>query len=53
MILAQYRLLTLPLDPATPTDGFNMECRIYWVDGKLTGLPPRPCTKRAIGNLRT
>ena len=30
-----------------------MECRIYWVDGKLTGLPPRPCNKRAIGNLRT
>lgn len=39
MILAQYRLLTLPLDPATPTDGFNMECRIYWVDGMLSGLP--------------
>ena len=41
------------IDPDTPTSGFNMECRIYWVDGKPTGLPPREWIERAIDSVRT
>ena len=36
------------IDADTPTEGFNMECRIYWVDGKPTGLPPRDWIERAV-----
>ena len=31
-----------------PTDGYGMECRIYWVDGKPVGAPPREWLARAI-----
>jgi alkanesulfonate monooxygenase SsuD/methylene tetrahydromethanopterin reductase-like flavin-dependent oxidoreductase (luciferase family) len=36
------------IDPDTPQDGFNLECRTYWVDGKPTGLPPREWIERAV-----
>ena len=36
------------VDPETPTEGFNMECRLYWVDGKLVSSPPREWVERAI-----
>jgi hypothetical protein len=46
------RIDGVDIDPDTPPggydDGFNMECRIYWVDGKPTGLPPREWIERAI-----
>ena len=29
--------------------GFGMECRLYWVDGKPTGSPPKLWIKDAIG----
>ena len=36
------------VEPGTPESGFNMECRLYWVDGKPTGAPPREWLSRAI-----
>ena len=30
------------------TEGYGMECRIYWVGGKPTGLPPKEWLSRAI-----
>ncbi len=29
--------------------GFGMECRLYWVDGKPTGSPPKRWIRDAIG----
>ena len=31
-----------------PDVGFGMECRIYWVDGRPAGMPPREWLARAI-----
>ena len=31
------------------SEGFGMECRLYWVDGDPTGLPPKRWIKDAIG----
>ena len=31
-----------------PVEGYGMECRIYWVDGKPTDTPPREWLARAI-----
>ena len=36
------------VDPETPTEGFNLECRLYWVDGKPRGTPPREWIVGAI-----
>ena len=36
------------VEPGAPESGFNMECRLYWVDGKPTGAPPRELLSRAI-----
>ena len=41
------------VDPATPTDGFNLECRLYWVDGRPVGTPPRELITRAVGRAAT
>jgi hypothetical protein len=30
-----------------------MECRLYWVDGKPSSLPPRAWIERAIDAVRT
>ena len=37
------------VEPGTPSDGFGMECRLYWVDGKPTGSPPKLWIRDAIG----
>ena len=31
-----------------PTEGYGMECRIYWVDGRAADTPPREWLARAI-----
>ena len=31
------------------TEGYGLECRIYWVGGKPTGLPPKDSLAAAIG----
>ena len=31
-----------------PASGYGMECRIYWVDGRPAGTPPREWLARAI-----
>lgn len=36
------------IDPETPASGFNMECRLYWVDGRPVGIPPRQMLAEAI-----
>ena len=36
------------VDPGAPTDGFNLECRLYWVDGRPMGTPPRDMITRAV-----
>ena len=28
------------IDPAAPLEGFNLECRVYWANGKPSGMPP-------------
>jgi hypothetical protein len=51
------RIEGVDIDPDTPpgglSDGFNMECRIYWVHGKPTGLPPRAWIERAVDAVRS
>ena len=34
--------------PETPTEGFNLECRIYWVEGRASGAPPREWIVEAV-----
>ena len=29
------------VEPGIPAEGYNMECRLYWLDGKPTGVPTR------------
>jgi hypothetical protein len=29
------------VDPDTPGEGYNLECRLYWVDGRPRAKPPR------------
>ena len=36
------------VEPRTASEGFGMECRLYWVDGKPTGSPPKLWIKNAI-----
>ncbi len=36
------------VESAIPAGGYGMECRIYWVDGKPAGTPPREWLARAI-----
>ena len=31
-----------------PTEGYGMECRIYWVDGRAADSPPQEWLERAI-----
>ena len=35
-----------------PSDGFGMECRLYWVDGRPTGSPPLQWIEDAIAAAR-
>ncbi len=35
-------------EPDAPTDGFNLECRLYWVDGRPQGRPPHDLLERAL-----
>ena len=36
------------VEPGLPDGGFNLECRLYWIDGKPGGLPPREWVESAI-----
>jgi hypothetical protein len=36
------------IDPETPDEGFNLECRIYWVNGRAVGVPPVELIERAV-----
>ena len=36
------------IDPNAPTDGFNLECRLYWVDGSPRALPPHEWRERPL-----
>ena len=36
------------IDPDVPQEGFNLECRIYWVGGRAAGKPPKEWIARAI-----
>ena len=36
------------IESGIPDAGYGMECRIYWVDGKPVGTPPREWLARAI-----
>jgi hypothetical protein len=40
------------IDPETPDSGFNLECRIYWVNGKAVGVPPAELIERAVDAAR-
>ncbi len=42
------RIDGVDIDPDAPEDGFNMECRLYWVDGRPVGVPPRQMLSDAI-----
>ena len=42
------RVNGLDVESGTPGRGYGMECRIYWVDGKPTGSPPREWLERAM-----
>ncbi len=36
------------VESSIASEGFGMECRLYWVDGKPTGSPPKQWIKDAI-----
>ena len=36
------------IESGIPAEGYGMECRIYWVDGKPTGTPPREWLARVF-----
>ena len=36
------------VEPGAPDDGFNLECRLYWIDGKPVGVPSREWVEGAI-----
>ena len=36
------------VEPDAPADGFNLECRLYWVDGRPVGSPPREWIEAAV-----
>lgn len=36
------------VDPDAPDAGFNLECRIYWVNGQAKGRPPREWVAAAL-----
>ena len=38
----------LDVESGVPAEGYGMECRVYWVDGKPTGSPPREWLARAV-----
>ena len=42
------RVNGLDVESGIPAEGYGMECRIYWVDGKPTGTPPREWLARAF-----
>ena len=42
------RIDGVDIDPDAPHDGFNMECRLYWVGGRPVGVPPREMLSDAI-----
>jgi hypothetical protein len=41
------------IDPETPDSGFNLECRIYWVNGRAAGVPPVELIERAVDAAKT
>jgi hypothetical protein len=47
------RIDGLDVDPETPDDGFNLECRLYWVDGRAVGVPPIALIEHAVDAART
>ena len=42
------RIDGVDIDPETPAEGFNLECRIYWTGGRPAGVPPRELIERAV-----
>ena len=42
------RIDGVDIDPEAPTEGFNLECRIYWRGGRPAGVPPRELIERAV-----
>ena len=36
------------VESGIPAEGYGMECRLYWVDGKPAGTPPLEWLARAI-----
>lgn len=41
------------VEPAGPPQSHALECRLYWVDGRPVGTPPRAWLERAIDEART
>ena len=39
------------VESGIPAEGYGMECRIYWVDGRAAGSPPREWLARALAPL--
>ena len=42
------RIDGIDIDPDAPHEGFNLECRLYWVEGRPVGVPPRQMLADAI-----
>lgn len=40
------------VEPGVPAEGFNMECRLYWIDGKPRGVPSREWVAAAIAEAK-
>lgn len=36
------------IEPDAPQVGFNLECRIYWLNGKAQRVPPREWMEEAL-----
>ena len=42
------RVNGIDVEPDAPDEGFNMECRLYWIGGKPLGVPDREWIVAAI-----
>lgn len=42
------RINGVDIEPGAPDDGFNIECRLYWINGKPAGVPAREWIEAAL-----
>lgn len=46
------RVNGVDVDPDAPREGFDVECRIYWVEGRACGTPPHGWIASAVARAK-